>query len=69
MATIENGINGDEVPVGGATKLRRMIEDPNAFVAAPGCHDGLSARTIHEQGGFNSIYMVHTPPKPPFSNL
>lgn len=57
MATIENGVNGSEPIVGGATKLRRMLE-AGEFVAAPGCHDGLSARTIHEQGGFNCIYMV-----------
>jgi 2-methylisocitrate lyase-like PEP mutase family enzyme len=56
--TIANGINGDAKPIGGATRLRKLIEDPNAFVAAPGCHDGLSARTIHEQGGFNCLYMV-----------
>jgi 2-methylisocitrate lyase-like PEP mutase family enzyme len=53
-----NGTNGAHAPVTGATKLRRMIEDPNGFVAAPGVHDGLSARTTLEVGGFDCLYMV-----------
>jgi hypothetical protein len=57
MAT--NGANGIVNGLGsGATKLRRMIEDPNGFVAAPGVHDGLSARTTLEVGGWDCLYMV-----------
>ena len=56
MAT--NGTNGaSHAPLTGAAKLRRMIES-GEFVAAPGVHDGLSARTVLEVGGFNCIYMV-----------
>jgi hypothetical protein len=40
-----------------ATKLRRIIEDPNGFVFAPGVHDGLSARVALE-AGFETLYMV-----------
>jgi hypothetical protein len=40
-----------------ATKLRRMMEDPNGFVFAPGVHDGLSARVALE-AGFETLYMV-----------
>ncbi|KIW01024.1 uncharacterized protein PV09_07540 [Verruconis gallopava] len=53
-----NGTNGVHTPMSAATKLRRMIEDPNGFVAAPGVHDGLSARTVLEQGGFDCLYMT-----------
>jgi hypothetical protein len=57
MAT--DGTNGvTQVPVSGATKLRRMIESPDGFVAAPGVHDGLSARTTLEVGGWDCLYMV-----------
>ena len=41
-----------------ATKLRRMIEDPEAFLLFPGVYDGFSARVALEVG-FDGIYMVH----------
>jgi hypothetical protein len=40
-----------------ATKLRRIVEDPNAFLMCPGVYDGYSAR-IALQVGFDGIYMV-----------
>jgi len=52
-----NGTNGHATRVPAATKLRRMIEDPNGFVFAPGVYDGFSARLV-ESTGFDCLYMV-----------
>ena len=40
-----------------ATKLRQALQDPNAFITAPGVYDGLSAR-IALNVGFDALYMV-----------
>ena len=57
--------NGDHaVYLSAATKLRRIVEDPNAFLMCPGVYDGFSAR-IALQVGFDGLYMVC----PPFSSL
>ncbi|CAL5872637.1 uncharacterized protein PFLUO_LOCUS6903 [Penicillium psychrofluorescens] len=40
-----------------ATKLRRSLEDPNAFIVAPGVYDGLSAR-MALAAGFDALYMT-----------
>ncbi|KAL4890048.1 Pyruvate/Phosphoenolpyruvate kinase-like domain-containing protein [Aspergillus ambiguus] len=40
-----------------ATKLRRSLEDPQSFIAAPGVYDGLSAR-IALSVGFDALYMT-----------
>ena len=40
-----------------ATKLRKMVEDPQSSVVAPGVYDGFSARIALEVG-FDCIYMV-----------
>jgi methylisocitrate lyase len=40
-----------------ATTLRKIIEDPNGFVCAPGVYDGLSAR-LALAAGFETLYMV-----------
>jgi 2-methylisocitrate lyase-like PEP mutase family enzyme len=40
-----------------ATVLRRLFEDPNGFILAPGVYDGLSARVALEVG-FDALYMV-----------
>ncbi|KAK4092077.1 hypothetical protein Purlil1_3330 [Purpureocillium lilacinum] len=40
-----------------ATKLRKMVEDPQSFVVAPGVYDGFSARIALEVG-FDCIYMT-----------
>jgi hypothetical protein len=55
--------NGHNVSVSAATKLRRMIEDPQGFVVGPGVYDGLSAR-IALESGFDVLYMVWSPPAP-----
>lgn len=61
MAT--NGTNGHfEGRLTAATKLRRMIEDPNNMVMLPGVYDGFSARVALEVGGFDALYMVRNPP-------
>ena len=52
-----NGTNEHVTRVPAATKLRRMIEDPNGFVFAPGVYDGFSARLV-ESAGFDCLYMV-----------
>ena len=44
-----------------ATVLRRMFEDPEGFVLAPGVYDGLSARVALEVG-FDALYMARSPP-------
>jgi hypothetical protein len=44
-------------PISAATKLRRTVEDPNAFLMFPGVYDGYSAR-IALQVGFDGLYMV-----------
>ncbi|KAG2411897.1 oxaloacetate acetylhydrolase [Aspergillus terreus] len=45
------------VLVSAATKLRRTLEDPQSFIAAPGVYDGLSAR-IALSVGFDALYMT-----------
>ncbi|KAH7124860.1 Pyruvate/Phosphoenolpyruvate kinase-like domain-containing protein [Dactylonectria estremocensis] len=40
-----------------ATKLRQLIQDPDAFVLCPGVYDGFSARVALEVG-FDGIYMT-----------
>ena len=40
-----------------STKLRRLLEDPNCFLACPGVYDGFSARIALEIG-FDALYMV-----------
>jgi methylisocitrate lyase len=40
-----------------ATKLRRLVEDPDSFLLCPGVFDGFSARVALEVG-FDGIYMV-----------
>ncbi|KAL4937524.1 hypothetical protein BDV06DRAFT_71491 [Aspergillus oleicola] len=40
-----------------ATKLRQALQDPNAFITAPGVYDGLSAR-IALNVGFDALYMT-----------
>ncbi|KAL4998820.1 Pyruvate/Phosphoenolpyruvate kinase-like domain-containing protein [Aspergillus recurvatus] len=40
-----------------ASKLRQALQDPNAFVTAPGVYDGLSAR-IALNVGFDALYMT-----------
>jgi hypothetical protein len=45
------------IPILAATKLRRLAEDPNAFLMCPGVYDGYSAR-IALQVGFDWLYMV-----------
>jgi hypothetical protein len=47
-----------------ATVLRRLFEDPNGFILAPGVYDGLSARVALEVG-FTALYMVTPPPPSP----
>lgn len=42
-----------------ASKLRQALQDPNAFITAPGVYDGLSAR-IALNVGFDALYMVCT---------
>ncbi|KAF2675166.1 putative carboxyphosphonoenolpyruvate phosphonomutase [Microthyrium microscopicum] len=49
--------NNTSPPIHPATKLRRIIEDPNGFVFAPGVHDGLSAR-VALASGFDVLYMT-----------
>jgi methylisocitrate lyase len=49
------------VLVSAATKLRRTLEDPQSFIAAPGVYDGLSAR-IALSVGFDALYMVRPLP-------
>jgi methylisocitrate lyase len=49
-----------------ATKLRRMLENTDEIIAAPGVYDGFSAR-IALQVGFDCLYMVrrlHPPCSP-----
>jgi methylisocitrate lyase len=41
----------------GASNLRQALQDPNAFITAPGVYDGLSAR-IALNVGFDALYMV-----------
>ncbi|KAH6972012.1 Pyruvate/Phosphoenolpyruvate kinase-like domain-containing protein [Ilyonectria sp. MPI-CAGE-AT-0026] len=40
-----------------ATRLRRLLEDPESFVLCPGKYDGFSARVALEVG-FDSLYMT-----------
>ncbi|KAJ5492638.1 Carboxyvinyl-carboxyphosphonate phosphorylmutase [Penicillium diatomitis] len=41
----------------GASNLRKVLEDPNGFVCAPGVYDGLSAR-MALGAGFDALYMT-----------
>lgn len=55
-----NGANSGgpiNTPLSAATKLRRVVEDPNAFLLCPGVYDGFSAR-IALQVGFEGLYMT-----------
>jgi hypothetical protein len=54
-----NGITNGyaSAPISAATKLRRIVEDPDAFLMCPGVYDGYSAR-IALQVGFDGMYMV-----------
>ncbi|KAF2397333.1 Phosphoenolpyruvate/pyruvate domain-containing protein [Trichodelitschia bisporula] len=47
----------DGPPEHPAARLRRMIEDPNAFILAPGVYDGFSAR-VALGVGFEALYMT-----------
>ena len=49
--------SASSAPESAASKLRRMIEDPNEFIVGPGVHDGVSARIALETG-FDVLYMV-----------
>ncbi|KAF2095460.1 Phosphoenolpyruvate/pyruvate domain-containing protein [Rhizodiscina lignyota] len=58
MATAQvNGSNAD-IEVSQATKLRRMLQDPNKLVALPGVYDGFSARVALQVGGWDGLYMT-----------
>jgi hypothetical protein len=46
-----------DMPMSGATKLRKMIFETNELIVCPGVYDGLSARTALEVG-FSAMYMV-----------
>ncbi|GAM42618.1 carboxyphosphonoenolpyruvate phosphonomutase [Talaromyces pinophilus] len=47
----------DLVPISGATKLRRMLNETDELIVCPGVYDGLSAR-IALQLGFSAMYMT-----------
>src|SRR4051794_22346588 len=54
--TVNGLTNGyASAPSSAATKLRRIVEDPDAFLMCPGVHDGYSAR-ISLQVGFDGMY-------------
>ncbi|PQE19837.1 Pyruvate Phosphoenolpyruvate kinase protein [Rutstroemia sp. NJR-2017a WRK4] len=46
-----------DMPMSGATKLRKMIFETNELIVCPGVYDGLSARTALEVG-FSAMYMT-----------
>jgi 2-phospho-L-lactate guanylyltransferase (CobY/MobA/RfbA family) len=46
-----------DLPMAGATKLKRMLEETNDLIVCPGVYDGLSARVAMEVG-FDCLYMV-----------
>lgn len=58
-----NGTSGHEepslnpLPISGATKLRRMLNETEDLIICPGVYDGLSARIAMDLG-FNALYMV-----------
>lgn len=56
-ATNELDPSLDLVPISGATKLRRMLNETDELIVCPGVYDGLSAR-IALQLGFSAMYMV-----------
>lgn len=64
MSTNEYKDDGTSIkpafPTMAATKLRHIVEHPNAFLVCPGVHDGFSAR-IALQVGFDGLYMVLLP--------
>ena len=45
------------MPIPGATKLKRLLEETSDLIVCPGVYDGLSARVALEVG-FNAMYMV-----------
>jgi hypothetical protein len=56
--TVNGVTNGyASAPISAATKLRRIVEDPDTFLMCPGVYDGYSAR-IALQVGFDGMYMV-----------
>lgn len=57
---VESPIVEVEIPLSGATKLRKMLEETNELIVCPGVYDGLTARTAIEVG-FSAMYMVSTP--------
>jgi 2-methylisocitrate lyase-like PEP mutase family enzyme len=58
MAVNGMAANGHpSAPLPAATKLRRIVEDPDTFLVCPGVYDGYSAR-IALQVGFDGLYMV-----------
>lgn len=58
-AEIESPIVDVDIPLSGATKLRKMLEETNELIVCPGVYDGLTARTAIEVG-FSAMYMVST---------
>ena len=53
-------INGHaSTQISAATKLRRVVEDPDVFLLCTGIYDGYFAR-IALQVGFDGIYMVRS---------
>jgi 2-methylisocitrate lyase-like PEP mutase family enzyme len=53
-----NGSGHSPAPVSAATKLRKIIENPDSdIIVGPGVYDGFSAR-IALGVGFNFLYMV-----------
>ena len=47
-----------------ATTLRQSLQDPKAFITAPGVYDGMSAR-LALAAGFDALYMVRKAPQTP----
>ena len=46
-----------DLPMSGASKLKRMLENTDDLIVCPGVYDGLSARAAMEVG-FDALYMV-----------
>jgi 2-methylisocitrate lyase-like PEP mutase family enzyme len=45
------------IPIQGSTRLRKLLEDPNHLVVAPGVFDGLTTRSALAVG-FEALYMT-----------